>query len=130
MLAALAAVPAQAAAPVAGRWLTTERDSVIEIGPCGTALCGRVARVLKRMPDGRMPLDLNNPNAALRNRPVQGLTILSNFTDGGSVWNGRIYDPRSGKTYKSKLERLGNGNLKVSGCVAFFCQSFVWTPAR
>lgn len=127
---ALLPVPALAAAPVTGRWLTAEKDSIIEIAPCGKALCGRAVRVLKRMPDGRMPVDRNNPNSALRGRPVEGLTVLSNFTDAGGHWAGRIYDPKSGKTYRSKLTRNANGTLKVEGCVAIFCQAFTWTPVR
>lgn len=127
---ALIALPAQAAVPVTGKWLTTERDSVIEIGQCGANVCGRVARVLKMMPNGKMPIDANNPDPALRGKPVQGMTILSGFTDGGTVWNGQIYDPRKGKIYKSKLSRNPDGTLKVQGCIAFMCRTLTWTAIR
>ena len=127
---AMLVFPAQAATPVTGKWLTTERDSIIEIGTCGNTVCGKVARVLKMAPDGSMPVDSNNPNPAMRNRPIQGSMILTGFTDGGKVWNGRIYDPRAGKTYKSKLTRNPDGSLNVEGCVAFICRKFTWTPAK
>lgn len=133
-LAALAliagALPVQAAAPVTGKWVTAEKDSIIEIGTCGATVCGKVLRVMRMMPDGRAPIDRNNPDPALRGRPVEGIMILTGFTDGGGVWNGKIYDPKSGKTYKSKLSRNADGTLKVQGCVAFFCQAFTWTAAR
>lgn len=127
---ALAASPALAATPVTGKWLTVEKDSIIEIGQCGNTICGKVARILKPTADGKPAIDSYNPNPALRTRSVQGILILTGFTDGGSVWNGQIYDPRKGKTYKSKLSRNPDGTLKVQGCIAFLCQTQVWTPAK
>lgn len=128
--AALVATPALGATPVTGKWLTAEKDSIIEIGACGTAVCGRVAQVLQRMKDGREPIDLNNPNPALRGRKVEGITILTGFMPNGKNWKGKIYDPKSGKTYTSYLTRNANGTLKVQGCVGPFCQAFTWTAAR
>jgi uncharacterized protein (DUF2147 family) len=122
--------PALAATPVTGKWITAERDSIIEIGTCGTTVCGKVLRLMKLNSDGKMPMDANNPNPALRTRPVQGIMILTGFTDGGGHWNGRIYDPKSGKSYKSKLTRNTDGTLKVQGCIGFLCQSFTWTAAK
>ncbi len=127
--ALLFASPAFAAVPVNGRWLTVEKDSVVEIGPCGGAVCGRIARILTPQPEGP-PRDENNPNPALRIRPVEGLTILSGFRDGGKNWQGSIYDPRKGKTYKSFLTLLANGTPQVKGCLGPFCQSQIWTRAR
>ena len=126
----LLSIPVQAATPVTGRWLTAEKESIIEIGTCGSSVCGKVLRVLKTMPDGKPALDRFNPDLALRGRRIEGMMILTGFTDGGALWNGRIYDPKSGKSYKSKLSRNGDGTLTVQGCIAFFCQSFKWTPAK
>ena len=123
-------IPASAAVPVTGRWLTAERDSIIQIGACGKSVCGRVVKVLKMMPDGRAPIDANNPDPRLRTRAVEGITILTGFTDQGSIWLGRIYDPKSGKSYKSKLSRNPDGTLNVQGCVAFFCRAFTWQPLK
>lgn len=126
----LIAAPLQAADPVTGHWLTAEKDSIIVIGRCGTTVCGKVQRVLKMMSDGAMPIDKYNPDPALRNKPVQGMVLLTGFTDGGKLWNGRIYDPKTGKTYKSKLSRNPDGTLKVQGCIGFLCKSFTWTAAK
>jgi uncharacterized protein (DUF2147 family) len=119
-----------AAAPVGGRWLTTEKDSIIEIGQCGAAVCGKIAKILRPAKDGKPVFDTKNPNPALRNRPIEGLTILSGFAANGESWKGSIYDPRAGKTYTSYLTKLANGNLKVQGCVGPFCKSFVYTPLK
>lgn len=40
------AVPASAAEPVAGRWLTAEKDAVILIAPCGKTMCGTIEKFL------------------------------------------------------------------------------------
>jgi uncharacterized protein (DUF2147 family) len=121
------AAPAFAAAPVTGKWMTTEKDSIIEIGQCGTMICGRIIRILKPNPKGPT-VDSNNPNPSLRNRPIQGLMILSGFTDNGKNWTGSIYDPRRGKNYTSYLARQTNGTLQVKGCISFLCQTMIWTP--
>ena len=127
---ALVASPALAATPVTGKWMTAERDSIVEIGSCGNTVCGKVLRVLKMMDNGKPPIDSNNPDPALRGRLVEGTMILTGFTDGGALWNGRIYDPKSGKSYKSKLTRNADGSLKVQGCVGFLCQTFKWTAVK
>jgi uncharacterized protein (DUF2147 family) len=121
--------PAFSAASVNGRWYTDGKDSIVEIGNCGAFVCGKVAKVLKNMPNGQPPIDANNPNPALRKRPVQGIIILSGFKDAGKHWAGSIYDPRAGKTYRSTLTRLTNGTLKVQGCWGVFCRSVYFTPA-
>lgn len=116
------------AAPVTGRWVTEEGDSIVEIATCGGQVCGRVARILK--PVAGPATDRNNRDPALRMRPLIGLPILSGFTERGAQWIGTIYDPRSGKSYRSKLARNSDGSLKVQGCIAVFCQTQRWTRAN
>lgn len=121
--------PAQAAASVSGLWLTTEKDSVVEIAPCGNALCGKIARIIKPNPGGP-PRDVNNPDPALRGRPIQGMPILLGFRDTGRTWEGTAYDPRAGKSYRSYLTLRHDGTLEVKGCLGPFCRTKNWTPAR
>lgn len=130
-LLAITALPLSSAAatPITGRYLTADGSGIIQIAPCGAALCGRLVKILKSRP-GAATTDVRNGNAALRTRPILGLPILSGFTDAGKEWRGQIYDPRNGKTYKSIVTRNADGSLNVKGCVAFFCQTQVWTPAR
>ncbi|KQM22438.1 hypothetical protein ASE73_14495 [Sphingomonas sp. Leaf24] len=125
--AMLLAVPALAATPIAGRYVTEDGSGVIEIGRCGATVCGRLVRILKSEPNAPKT-DVNNSDPALRSRPVLGMPILSGFTDGGKDWRGRIYDPRNGKSYKSIVSRNGDGSLKVQGCIAFICQTQLWKP--
>ena len=120
---------AASAADVTGNWVTQDRSAVIAIQRCGVGLCGSVAKILVNKPDYPKN-DVHNPDPSLRSKPIQGLRILSGFTRNGDRWeNGRIYDPKSGKSYKSKLA-LDRGSLSVSGCIAVFCRTQRWTRAR
>jgi uncharacterized protein (DUF2147 family) len=59
-----------------------------------------------------------------------GLDILSGFKyGGGNIWqDGKIYDPKNGKTYSCKMTLEGN-ELKVRGYVGFSLlgRTTVWT---
>ena len=131
-LATLAAVaitaPAFAAQPIAGRWTTQDRDAVIEIAPCGQALCGRIVRFLVAPPGGADQRDTNNRDPKLRARKLMGMAVLSGFKEDGEVWRGQIYDPKSGRTYRSVVQRQG-GTLEVKGCLGPFCQTQTWRRA-
>jgi uncharacterized protein (DUF2147 family) len=108
---AASAGAANAAAPITGKWYTDGKDSIIEIAPCGTAMCGRVAKILKPRPGGPA-VDANNPDPALRTRPILGLPILS-----------------AGKVYRSTVALLKTGDLRVKGCWGPFCRTVMFTPA-
>ena len=129
LLALSLAGAAHAAQPITGRWLIEDGSAVVQVGPCGGATCGRIVTVLKPRA-GAPTTDANNPDAALRNRPIVGIPILSGFSDAGKDWRGQIYDPRTGKSYKSIVTHEKDGTLKVKGCISFLCQTQVWKPAR
>ncbi len=123
-------LPAAASAALAGSdatgvWRMANGKVTVHLAPCGSNLCGTVIGLKKPLDkQGKPKLDKENPNASLRHRPVIGLTILSNLKPSGDGrWNGTIYNPDDGNTYKSKL-RLQNANMmKVEGCVSVFCKS-------
>jgi uncharacterized protein (DUF2147 family) len=126
-VAAIAAAPALAAPDIEGDWVTQDRTALITIAPCGRALCGTIARALIIKP-GHPQTDVHNPDPHLRSRKLVGMKILTGFSPGRDRWDkGRIYDPESGKTYRSLLKLNPDRSLKVSGCIAFFCQSQRWT---
>lgn len=122
--------PAHAAAPVTGRWVTQSKDGVVEIYECGATICGKLAKFLVTPPNGLGQKDINNPDKALRNRTLLGMNILTGFKADGNEWKGKIYDPKSGKTYRSVVYKGKSGNLVVKGCIGPFCQAQTWTPAR
>ena len=123
------AAPLLAAQPVEGRWLTEERDAVITIGECGKALCGRISKFLVVPPQGLDQRDVNNSDPAKRSRKLLGMPVLTGFTADGDEWRGQIYDPKSGKTYRSIIRRVNATTLQVKGCIGPFCQTQTWKRA-
>jgi uncharacterized protein (DUF2147 family) len=126
----LGAAPAVAADAIAGRWITEERDAIVEIKPCGSATCGTIARFLVPPPQGSDQRDINNPDPQLKNRRLLGMPVLSQFHEESALWRGQIYDPKSGKSYRSVIRRTGPNTLEVRGCIGPFCQAQVWRRAR
>ncbi len=113
--------------PIFDRWLTDDRAAIVVVKPCGEKLCGWVEKVL----DPKAPTnDINNPKMERRSKPLVGTPIFWSFVRSGGGWkDGRAYDPKTGNIYRSKLKVLESGELEVTGCVLFLCQSRHWTPA-
>ena len=125
-IAALA-VPALAADPISGRWVTQEKNAIVTIGQCGSSVCGKISKFLETPPDGANQRDVNNPDKSLRSRKLMGLPVLNDLREDGDLWRGDIYDPEAGKTYRSVIRRKGANRLEVKGCVGPFCQTQIWT---
>jgi uncharacterized protein (DUF2147 family) len=126
VLLGLAGLGIPAAAETAtGIWRMSNGKVTVKVTPCGANLCGTVVGLKKPRDDkGRPRLDKENPNPALRSRPVIGLTILSNMKAGGNGrWTGTIYNPDDGNTYRSEMKLQNPNTMKVDGCVAVFCRS-------
>ena len=113
------------ASDAAGVWRLSNGKVTVRVAPCGAHLCGTVVALKKPRDDkGRPRLDKENPNPALRSRPVIGLTILSNMRAGGDgYWTGTIYNPDDGNTYRSEMTLQNSTTMKVDGCIAIFCKS-------
>ncbi|MFU7529115.1 DUF2147 domain-containing protein [Qipengyuania sp. ASV99] len=124
------ATPANAAEAITGRWITAERDAIVEIRPCGNATCGTIARFLVPPPDGADQRDIYNPDPNLKTRRLLGLPILTQFREESDLWRGRIYDPKTGKSYRSVIRRTSANTIEVRGCIGPFCQSQVWRRSR
>ena len=116
-------------ASVEGRWLTQERDGWIRVKVIGDTLEGSIAG--SPNDDEEREFDDRNPDPALRNRRLQGLTIMTGFQfNGGGRWTGgRVYDPNTGKTYKCTVTLLDANTLKIRGYigVSLFGRSEIWT---
>jgi uncharacterized protein (DUF2147 family) len=129
LCAALAATaPSAAATGVFGLWATGKNNGRVLIEPCGAALCGHVVdgSQLHANPNQK---DVNNPDAAKRQRPVRGLMILEGYSGGPPQWRGgSVYDPQTGdEAHDSTLTLVSPGTLKVEGCRLLLCRSETWT---
>ncbi|MEM1195594.1 MAG: DUF2147 domain-containing protein [Pseudomonadota bacterium] len=120
---------ANAADPISGRWVTEEGDAIITIGQCGSSTCGRISKFLVAPPDGPDQRDIYNPDPAKKKRRLMGLPILTSFAEEEDLWRGRIYDPKSGKSYRSVVRRKGANAIEVKGCISIFCQTQIWKKA-
>jgi uncharacterized protein (DUF2147 family) len=84
-----------------GVWLMDSRVAV-EIYACNGLLCGRILwLIIPRDPEGQLNRDKKNPNPALRDRELCGLTILWGLRPAGpNRWEGGgFYNPDDGATY-------------------------------
>ena len=123
---------ARAQSPV-GIWDTGE--SHVEIYECGERLCGRIIALDEPLDaDGKEKTDKNNPDPALRGRPIIGMDLIAGFSrESDRKWvGGTIYDPHNGKSYKCKMSIQDDGTLKVRGYVgvSLFGRTVVWTRAE
>lgn len=133
----LAAFPAltfaQQADAVTGTWLNEEKDAKVQIYRSGDTYSGKLVWIARpNEDDGKTPRkDSKNADPKLRSRGLMNLVILSGFKYGDGEWeDGKIYDPKSGKTYSSKMKLNGN-QLNIRGYVgvSMFGRTTVWTKA-
>jgi uncharacterized protein (DUF2147 family) len=100
---ALAAAPSTAPPHIPqGVWLMDGRVAV-QIHDCAQLMCGRIIWLrVPRDAGGVLDRDKNNPDPALRDRKLCGLTILRGLRPtGGNRWkDGQFYNPDDGKTYR------------------------------
>ena len=115
-----------------GWWLDQTGKAGIFISQCSEGLCGQIRWLRDPVnANGTPKLDIHNKDVSLRDRKVCGLWMLGQFVpDGPDSWkNGWIYDPASGKTYKSVMQLASDGTLHVRGYVGIplFGRSEIWT---
>jgi uncharacterized protein (DUF2147 family) len=98
----------------------------IKVTDCGGRLCGTIVALKEPISkiDGKPKVDRENPDASKRKRPLIGLGVLIGMKPAGDgKWQGAIYNPDDGNTYKASI-RVDGDTLKVQGCVAgILCKS-------
>jgi len=114
---------------IVGSWMTDTRSAIVDISFCEPeSPCGEITWV---DPNGASVVDRNNPDESLQERPLVGVMMLWGFKAKGDKWKGgKIYNPKDGKTYKSKVSLNDDGTLKVKGCVGPICKTQTWTRAE
>lgn len=104
---------------IIGKWINPSGEGQIEIYKKGDRYFGKLAWIKEPNDEkGKPKLDIKNPIASLRTRPLLGLEILKDFTFDEDEWSeGTIYDPKTGKTYSCKLTLKANGQLNIRGYI-------------
>lgn len=102
-----------------GLWFNEEKEAKIQFYTQNGKLYGKIVWLKQTHENGKERTDLNNPKSELRTKPIVGLVFLTGFEkDGDKAWkNGKIYDPKSGKTYSSNIKEEGKNQLNIRGYV-------------
>ena len=103
--------------PVEGIWKTQVDDGAyahVTVKPCGATLCGHITRTFNASGEYK---SANLGKALVWDMAPKG---------GGSYAGGKIWQPSTGKVYKSKMAMSGD-TLKVSGCVGPICKKQTWS---
>lgn len=103
--------------PAEGTWKTQVDDGAyayVKMSKCGAALCGTIARTFNGSGEYK--------SANIGKKLVWDMQPAGN----GAYKSGQIWQPSTGKTFKSKMALSGN-TLKVSGCVGPICKKQTWS---
>ena len=120
---------------VFGRWASN--NSILEIGETGGVLHATIISILDPLykegeegPVGTTRVDRHNPTESLRTRPILGMDLLDGYQYRDGKWQGQLYDPESGKTYKSQITLSSDGNLQIRGYIGapMFGRTAVFEP--
>lgn len=133
-LTALAAMSLPALAEnVNGRWIMADGKVTVAVEDCGANLCARIVGLKEPISkiDGKPKVDRENPEPALRKRPLIGLDILVDMKPAGAgKWKGAIYNADDGKTYSATLQHA-NSKIKLKACVAaVLCKTSEFVRAK
>lgn len=106
--------------PVEGVWKTQVDDgnyAHVKMTTCGATICGTIARTFN--------------DAGEFKSDTLGKKIVWDMVsgDGGAYSKGKIWQPSTDKTFKSKMQLSGN-TLKVSGCVGPICKKQTWSRVQ
>lgn len=113
-----------------GLWLTENERSVVELYQCAQGkpqMCGKIAWII----DGGMQYDTKNPDASKHNRPLCGMTILSNLSmESPGKWvGGKVYKADEGDMYDAKMTVLNDNKVEMRGFagISMFGKTQTWT---
>ncbi len=107
-----------------GSWLTQDGRGVVRIEACAQGLCGIIVGIA-RAPGDPMPIDSTG-------RPHCGMVIFTGTgaRGEGTTTEGRITDPRDGRTYQAQLWRDAANRLHLRGYIGVpqLGVTRVWRP--
>jgi uncharacterized protein (DUF2147 family) len=132
LLIAAGAAVAQTSTGLEGTWLTADGAAKIRFEPGTAVLRGRL--VWLRDPydpqTGRAIVDKNNPDAALRTRPLLGIPLITDITPiRQGEWRAHAYNAEDSGTYEVTLKLTAPNELALTGCglAGLICKTERWT---
>ncbi len=106
-----------------GTWIVEDGSARVKIEKIGNKYFGKTVWMKEPNDEnGKPKVDVNNPDASLRNQPRIGLRIMKDFEhEGKGIFkNGNIYDPKKGKTYCGKITMKDDDHLDLRGSICGF----------
>jgi len=122
IIAAIALAAADTASPasIEGRWVNPTKSVIIDVAPCGEAMCGTVVWA-----------DAQARQDAKKGTPeLIGTQLLKDLQPKGATWEGKLFVPDRGLHVEARLQPEGSGELKVSGCEIGICESQAWARSE
>ena len=121
ILVALTAAQDSSPASIEGRWRSPGGNSIIDIAPCGSSLCGTVAWASAKA----------KKDSARTTSQLVGTQILTGVQQRGNRWQGRLFIPDKNRRVTAEIQLVGAQQLKVSGCAVggSLCRTALWTRA-
>lgn len=119
---------------ILGQWVNSTGEAHVEIYKKESKYFGKIVW-LKAPKDekGSAKTDIKNPDAKLKSRPILGMEMLKDFVFEDGKWtDGKIYDPKSGKTYSCNMNLKDNGDLNMRGYIgiSIIGRSEVWKKVK
>lgn len=103
---------------LSGLWQTEKSENGylhVSFEPCADKMCGSIVAAFN-----------TEDEPGLEYEHLGKQMIWNMKAAGDNKWSkGKIWDPTTDKTFKSKMTLVGD-KLEVSGCVVVFCKSQVW----
>ena len=104
---------------ILGKWINSTGEAHIDVYKKSNKYFGKIVWLKAPKDDkGKTKTDVKNPDESLRARPILGLEMLKDFVYEDGKWtDGKIYDPKSGKTYSCNMNIKENGELNMRGYI-------------
>jgi len=102
---------------ILGRWVNPSGEAHVEIFKKSDRYFGKIVWLKNpRDEQGVAKTDVKNPEPGLKSKPILGLEMLKDFVFADGKWtDGKIYDPKSGKTYSCNITQKGNNEISIRG---------------
>jgi len=133
LCASFSLVVAQNPDDICGHWLSQSGEGKIKIFRNANYFYGSIEWMKFPLDEhGKPKVDAMNPNPKLRNRPRLGMLLLRSFEfdESAKEWvNGKIYDPKTGKTYNCKMSMTDKNSINIRGYVgiSLIGRTEIWT---
>jgi len=114
-----------------GTWKTIDDEtkkvkSIVEIYEKNGVVFGKIVKLIGESQDTKC----DKCKGSKFNKPIVGMVFVWGMKkDGDKYEDGKILDPKNGKTYTCKMW-IEDGNLKVRGYIGFFYRTQTWYKVK